>query len=94
MREVMEETGLSITPAGLAGYREILPAQSGNPLGHFVILPFAAWWQAGEVRLNAELADYRWIAPADLGGFRTTEGLAGIVDAAFDMLAREGRSRA
>lgn len=84
-REVTEETGLTISLIGLAAYREILPGQSGNLLGHFVILPFAARWQSGEVKLNAELDDFRWIKPADLGEFHTTEGLATIVATAQKM---------
>ena len=56
-REILEETGLTIDIAGSAGVREMLHAQSGH--GHFIILPFAARWVAGEVALNDELAEAR-----------------------------------
>lgn len=79
-REIQEETSLSIAIIGLAGFREALPNPVRRQPGHFVILPFAARWAAGEVSLNEELADYRWITPAELGGFKTTEGLAEVVD--------------
>lgn len=85
-REVMEETQLVIDLCGLAGYREILPAQSGLPGGHFVILPFAARWRSGDVVLNEELDGHRWISVAELGGFATTEGLAEIVSRCEQML--------
>jgi hypothetical protein len=55
---------------------------------HFVILAFAARWVAGEPRLNAELAEARWMRPAALRDLSTTEGLAEIVAAAFELLER------
>jgi hypothetical protein len=54
---------------------------------HFVILPFAARWTAGEVSLNEELDEAHWLAPTELGGFKTTEGLAQIVAAAVERMA-------
>lgn len=84
-REVQEETALTIAIIGLAGFREALPNPARNQPGHFVILPFAAHWSGGEVNLNEELADFRWITPSELGGFKTTEGLAEVVETAARM---------
>jgi ADP-ribose pyrophosphatase YjhB (NUDIX family) len=84
IREVLEETGLTIEPVGLAGHREVIARDAdGKVERHFVILPFAARWIAGEVALNDELAEARWLAPAELEGLTTTEGLADVVRAAF-----------
>jgi 8-oxo-dGTP diphosphatase len=55
---------------------------------HFVILCFAARWLAGEPVLNEELDDARWLDPAELAGLHTTEGLAEIVTAAIELLAK------
>jgi ADP-ribose pyrophosphatase YjhB (NUDIX family) len=86
-REVLEETGLTIAPLGLAGYREVItPDDAGRVQRHFVILAFAARWVAGEPRLNEELTEARWLRPAALRDLSTTEGLAEIVAAAFDLL--------
>src|SRR5207237_3402371 len=63
IREVAEETALTIRVKGLAGYREIILDQAVEGRGrHFVILPFAAEWVSGEVTLNEELGDFRWCA--------------------------------
>jgi ADP-ribose pyrophosphatase YjhB (NUDIX family) len=84
VREVAEETGLTIEPIGLAGHREVIGRdRDGKVERHFVILPFAARWVAGEIALNDELAEARWLAPAELDGLKTTEGLADIVRAAL-----------
>jgi ADP-ribose pyrophosphatase YjhB (NUDIX family) len=84
IREVQEETALTIEPLGLAGHREVIACDAQNRIErHFVILSFAARWLAGEPRLNEELADARWLRPAEIVGLETTAGLSEIVDAAF-----------
>jgi 8-oxo-dGTP diphosphatase len=90
IREVREETQLTIEPVALAGHREaIMRDDRGRVERHFVILSFAARWLAGEPVLNEELDDARWLAPAELSGLRTTEGLAEIVAAAFKNLRQD-----
>ncbi len=79
-REVDEETALGIEIVGLAGWREVLPAQAGH--GHYVIMSFAARWVAGEPVLNEELDDFKWLAPDALGDLKLTDGLPDIVQAA------------
>jgi len=89
-REVLEETGLTIEPLALAGYREVIVRDAeGKAERHFVILPFAARYVAGEIALNAELAEAVWLLPAELSGLKTTEGLAEIVIAAGKLIAMQ-----
>ena len=88
-REVREETALEIEPVALAGYRQAIGRDGeGRVERHFVILPFAARWRAGEVALNDELAEARWLFPDELSGLATTDGLAQVVAAAAEQLAR------
>jgi 8-oxo-dGTP diphosphatase len=83
VREVREETALMIEPVALAGEREVIVRDAaGKVERHFVILAFAARWISGEVALNEELAEARWLRPHELGALATTEGLADIVAAA------------
>jgi ADP-ribose pyrophosphatase YjhB (NUDIX family) len=83
-REVDEETGLAIDIVGLAGWREVLPAQAGA--GHYVIISFTARWRAGEPRLNDELDDFQWRDPDALDGLALTAGLPEIITAARRLL--------
>ncbi len=88
IREVREETGLEIEPIELAGYRQMIARDAdGRIERHFVILPFAARWIAGEISLNEELAEANWLLPSDLSGLETTEDLAAIVTAASQRIA-------
>ncbi len=87
IREVREETGIAVEPLFLAGYRQLIARDdAGRVERHFVILPFAARWVAGEIALNEELAEARWLRPTELSGLKTTEGLADIVAAAAERI--------
>jgi 8-oxo-dGTP diphosphatase len=89
VREVREETGLTIETVALAGHREVVTRDdTGRVQRHFVILTFAARWVAGEPCLNEELLEARWMRPAALRDLPTTEGLSEIVAAAFERLER------
>jgi ADP-ribose pyrophosphatase YjhB (NUDIX family) len=88
IREVREETALEIAPLELVGFRQAIARDVvGRVERHFVILPFAARWVQGEVLLNEELAEARWLSPAGLMGLKMTEGLEQIVAAAADRIA-------
>jgi ADP-ribose pyrophosphatase YjhB (NUDIX family) len=90
VREVREETQLTIEPVAPAGNREVIVRDAqGRVERHFVILCFAARWRSGEVVLNEELDDARWLAPTELSGLKTTEGLAEIVAAAVELVSRK-----
>ena len=89
VREVREETALTIEPVALAGYREAITRDGdGRVERHFVILPFAARWIAGEPMLNDELSEAMWLDPSEIAGLNATAGLAEIVANAMALLAR------
>jgi ADP-ribose pyrophosphatase YjhB (NUDIX family) len=91
VREVAEETGMTIEPVTLAGHREVVLRDGGGRVSrHFVILCFASRWIAGEPRLNEELSEARWLRPAELSGLNTTEGLAVIIAQAFERMEAAG----
>jgi 8-oxo-dGTP diphosphatase len=79
-REVDEETGLKIEIVSLAGWREVLPTAPGG--GHYLIMSFAARWIAGEVTLNEEHDDFKWLLPEDVTGLKLTGGLVEVIEAA------------
>ena len=83
-REVAEETGLKIEIIGLAGWREVVPGADGG--GHYLIMSFAARWTDGEVTLNDELDDFRWLAPDEIGELKLTVGLTEVIQSARRLL--------
>ena len=91
IREIKEETAMTIEPVELAGHREVVVRDGdGRASRHFVILCFASRWIAGEPKLNEEQSDARWLRLEELSGLKTTEGLAEIVAAAFQRMETAG----
>src|SRR6202050_4417622 len=89
-REVREETALEIEPVALAGYREaVVRDTEGRVERHFVILPFASRWIAGEPVLNEELSEAMWLDPAEIAALETTAGLAEIITSAMTLAAAD-----
>ena len=88
-REVREETALEVELVGLAGYREAIGRDAdGGIERHFVILPFAARWIAGQPLLSEELSEAIWLDPTAIAGFETTAGLAEIIAAAIALMRK------
>ncbi len=83
-REVAEETALKIEIVDLAAWREVVPGTTGG--GHYLIMSFAARWTSGEVVLNDELDDYKWLPPDALGELRLTSGLQEVILSARRLL--------
>jgi 8-oxo-dGTP diphosphatase len=83
-REVAEETALKIEIVELAAWREVVPNTTN--VGHYLIMSFAARWSGGEVVLNEELDDYRWLAPDATSELRLTEGLIEVIRSAQRIL--------
>jgi len=91
VREIEEETALAIEPVALAGHREVVVRDDDRKVSrHFVILCFASRLVGGELKLNEELAEARWLRPEELGGLNTTEVLGEIVAAAFERMTAAG----
>jgi len=83
-REIREETALEVDIVDLAAWREVVPSNAGR--GHYVIISFAARWRGGEVALNEEHDDFKWLAPDALGDFQLTDGLSGVIQSARRIL--------
>jgi len=83
-REVGEETALKIEIVELAAWREVVPGTMGG--GHYLIMSFAARWSSGEVMLNDEHDDHKWLAPDAIGELKITGGLQEVLRSARRLL--------
>jgi ADP-ribose pyrophosphatase YjhB (NUDIX family) len=72
IREVGEETGLSVRPGRLVG--AVRRAAPGGMV--FDIRDYAATVTGGELAAGDDADDARWAAPAELAGLPLTDGLA------------------
>jgi ADP-ribose pyrophosphatase YjhB (NUDIX family) len=86
-REVAEETGLDVRVLGLAGVREtIVRDAEGKVEHHWVILAHAVALEGGTLAANEELAELRWVTPADLDALPTTPALGEVLEAGIALV--------
>jgi ADP-ribose pyrophosphatase YjhB (NUDIX family) len=71
VRELLEETGLTVTPGPLAGAVE-RPGRDGTILE---IRDYYVTVTGGTLKAGDDAADARWIDPADLSSLPLTDGL-------------------
>jgi len=67
MREVLEETGLTVKLAGVAGIAEtICDASVGAANAHFVMIDYSATVVSGEAMAQSDAADATWFTRAEI----------------------------
>ena len=81
-REIKEELGLSI-----GDIRPVLVQALGTD-GKFMLAVFATEAFEGEIAPSDEIADHRWVNPADLEAFSTTDRLDLVLAKAFALFER------
>lgn len=90
-REVAEETGLSARMLDPVDFIEVIRRDAeGTAKRHYVILPFAGLWQAGEPEPLDGTDAVRWAALCDLDGFELTDGTESVVRKAAEIVGRHG----
>jgi len=67
VREVMEETGISIRPGELVYSFETIESDSDDRIRfHYVIFDFMAEYQSGEPHAQDDALDARWVSATDI----------------------------
>ncbi len=62
LREVMEETGLTIKIAGLIDVVDaIRHDENGDVLHHYTLVDYAATWVSGEAHAGDDAIDVKWV---------------------------------
>jgi mutator protein MutT len=81
LREVREETGLTIAVLGLV---DVVDAMFRDPTGamshHFTLIDFSARLIAGEAKAGDDAAELRWVSLEDLPRYRLWSETSRIID--------------
>lgn len=67
-REVSEETGLRLKSARFVMVQDCVDSEEFHRPAHFLLLNYAAEAGAGDVRLNDEAEEFRWVTPSEAAG--------------------------
>lgn len=86
-RETLEETGLSVTPAGIAAvFERIMPDREGRTEFHYVIVDYLCQVESGTVRAASDVADAGWFTLEEMRALKMAPGTAGVIQKAIGML--------
>lgn len=89
-REVLEETGVTASLAGLLDMHDVIlrdPA-SGELKVHYMLAVYYGTWVAGEPKAGSDVSDARFVPMSEVGRYRLTEGAEGVIARAERLLAR------
>jgi ADP-ribose pyrophosphatase YjhB (NUDIX family) len=83
-REVREETGLEVRPAGvLEIFERIMRDQSGAPEYHYVLIDYVCRVTGGVLRAGDDVCAVEWVRRRDLPQLRITDGTLAVIEKAF-----------
>ncbi len=83
-REVCEETGLEVRPAGvLEIFERIMRDANGATEYHYVLLDYVCRITGGALQAGSDVSAVRWASLEQLGSLRITEGTVGVIEKGF-----------
>ena len=83
-REVLEETGLSVRPAGIVQvFERIMRDARGRPEYHYVLVDYLCRVSGGTLAAASDASRAVWVARRDLASYTITEGTLPVIEKAF-----------
>jgi 8-oxo-dGTP diphosphatase len=80
IREVREETGLTVEPAELLGvYDRLLRDEGGRILYHYVLIDFLCRRLTGELQAGGDADDARWFSQEEIEKISLLEDTAEVI---------------
>ncbi len=82
-REVLEECGIRVRLAGVAGVVDrVIRDAGGRVQYHYVLVDYAAHPETRLICAGSDAAEVRWVPIGDIERYDTTEGLLGMIQRA------------
>ena len=83
-REVLEETGLEVTPVSVFEiFERIMRDDHGVPEYHYVLIDYICKVTGGKLCPGDDVDQVEWIRRAELPNLQITEGTLGVIEKAF-----------
>lgn len=86
VREMLEETGLDIEVGPVVEvFDRITRDDAGEVQYHFVLVDYLCWPVGGELRASSDVADARFVDPADLPQYKLTAKASDVIARALEL---------
>jgi ADP-ribose pyrophosphatase YjhB (NUDIX family) len=87
VREVMEETGLSVKPKGVAAiFERIMPDEDGRTEYHYVIIDYLCELEGGALLAASDVAAADWVKVDELDQWKMAPGTPPVIAKALEMI--------
>ena len=84
-REVLEETGLEVTPVAVVEiFERIMRDKEGSPEYHYVLIDYLCKVKGGELKPSSDARRAEWVRRKDLPSLKMTEGTLPVIERAFE----------
>jgi ADP-ribose pyrophosphatase YjhB (NUDIX family) len=91
LREIREETGLSVEIKGLIDAVDLLTRDAaGDVIRHYVLIDFAAQLIGGDLRAGSDALEARWVSYSQLGDYALWSETRRIIDASLRLTESSG----
>ena len=88
VREVLEETGLTIEPGELLGvFERVVPDEQGRTKYHYVLIDFLCRRVAGELAAGDDAEEVRWFRDDELAGLELARETEEVIRKGFRTVA-------
>lgn len=87
MREVLEETGLSVKPKSVAAiFERIMPGEEGRTEYHYVIIDYLCELEGGTLLAASDVAAAEWVKVDELDRWKMAPGTPPVIAKALEMI--------
>lgn len=93
LRELHEETGVSVRLDGLVDVVDVIRRGAGGELtAHYVLAVYRGCWLSGEPAPATDVVEARFVGVADIGTVTLLPGTAGVIQSAWALAQKDGSS--
>ncbi len=86
LREVLEETGVTIRILDLAAVVDLIHREGGLLQYHYTVIDFVAEWTGGEAVAGDDAEAVRWVTPDELDDYHLTPEMRRVIAIAAEKL--------
>jgi 8-oxo-dGTP diphosphatase len=84
VREVLEETGLTVKPVAIHTiFERIMRDEKDRPEYHYVLIDYICKPNGGELRAGDDVSRVEWVKRASLRDYLLTEGTLEVIEEAY-----------
>jgi 8-oxo-dGTP diphosphatase len=85
-REVLEETGLTVTTGAVVTiFERIIRDEQGAAEYHYVLVDYLCEVAGGKLQPGDDVSSAAWVSREELGNYRITEGTLPVIEKAFEV---------